>query len=286
MRHTGGWVKLHKKIFDNWIGQDSRSFVIFCYLLSMANYKDSKLMVDGKLTTIKRGQIVTSYRELAERWGFVYRTVKRRCDALEADNVIVQQVSHRGTIITICNYEKYQEVPKGKGNTEGNTLSNTEGNAEGSAEGSAESNSESIHIKKLRREEIKEVKNNTLSSTTPKKKAPIKYDQWDLGIANQLIQVLQTKNPDGNYEGKAEKWANDFRLLKKKHDPQRIEKALDWVFQNDFWQNIVQSPRGLKNNWNQISAKMNSKGEMSLDDIATAATRMATKPADPNEIDF
>lgn len=121
----------------------------------------------------------------------------------------------------------------------------------------------------------------------PRKKKEPEYTDWDFGIARQLRKAVLNKNPNADIpETRLPNWADDLRLLREKHKPEIIEKALDWTFKDSWWSSTVQSPSGLKNNWNQITAKMNSKKEMSLDAIASEAARRASEPVDPNEIPF
>ena len=121
----------------------------------------------------------------------------------------------------------------------------------------------------------------------PKKKKEPKYSDWDFQIATQMRKAVLIKNPNADIpEKRLPQWSDDLRLLRKKHNPEIIEKVLDWTFKDSWWSSTVQSPRGLKNNWNQITAKMNSKKEMSLDAVANEAARRAAEPIDPNEIPF
>ena len=37
-------------------------------------------------------------------------------------------------------------------------------------------------------------------------------------------------------------------------EPERIRRAIDWAMANDFWSGVIQSPNGLRNNWEKLRA--------------------------------
>ena len=111
-RSSNGWIKLHGSLFEHAVAIDGYSTMIFVWLITFANWKDSQWRVNGKRVIIKRGQIVTSAMEVASRLKLETKTVARKLKWLEECGSIVQQTSFQGRIITICNYEKYQgEMP-------------------------------------------------------------------------------------------------------------------------------------------------------------------------------
>lgn len=107
-RHTVGWTKVYRSLDNHWAGEDAISYALFIRLISWANFNDSKRILDGKLATIKRGQLLTSVRELADSFKCDRSTIERRLQAFEQDKMIEREVRRKGTIITICNYEKFQ----------------------------------------------------------------------------------------------------------------------------------------------------------------------------------
>ena len=73
-----GWLKIHRKILDNFLWEEkpfSRGQA-WIDLLLMANHEDKKVMFGGKIVEIKRGQKITSIRNLCERWGWSNSKVK------------------------------------------------------------------------------------------------------------------------------------------------------------------------------------------------------------------
>lgn len=117
---NGRWIKLHTSMLD-WEWHDNAEMVsLFVHLLMMAQHCDQ--VVNGQ--TIKRGQLVTSLRQLSKSTGISFQSVRTCLARLEATHSITQQSTHRNTLITICKYECYQ--PKFcAANTPNNTQINT-----------------------------------------------------------------------------------------------------------------------------------------------------------------
>lgn len=105
-----GWIKLHRKIMDDpmWLSESFTRAQAWVDLLSLANHKDGYLIVAGERIEIKRGQCGWSMLNLSKRWRWSRGKTKRFVNQLEIDEKIVQQTNTRNSIITICNYNKYQ----------------------------------------------------------------------------------------------------------------------------------------------------------------------------------
>ena len=106
-----GWILLHRKIQDSdiWTGNepfDMRSAWID--LLLMANHTDRKIIVDYKLVEVKRGQIYTSVRKLAKRWGWSKNKALKYLLGLESLQMITKDSDTKRTLLTIENYDLYQ----------------------------------------------------------------------------------------------------------------------------------------------------------------------------------
>lgn len=74
----------------------------------MANWEQKKVVVGNTIVTVERGQMVASNSFLMERWGVCTHTVRNFLRLLEADGMITQTTYPKYNIITICNYDKYQ----------------------------------------------------------------------------------------------------------------------------------------------------------------------------------
>lgn len=124
MRFDKGWVKVWRALDDHWIGSDGTALAIFIKILWWANWKDSIKAVPGNKgpVTVKRGELLTSANQIADRLGFHRRTVEKRLEWLEKEGVILQKVTMQGRKITICNYEKYQDSENDIGKQSSNAV--------------------------------------------------------------------------------------------------------------------------------------------------------------------
>lgn len=125
---NAGYIKLHRQLQECWVWKDdkfSRGQAWVDLLLS-ANHKDKKMLFEGEVITIQRGQLMTSYSKLANRWKWSRQTVMRFLELLESDSMVTKIRNSKGTLLTIVNYDNFQ-----CSDTEHGTLMEHERNADG-----------------------------------------------------------------------------------------------------------------------------------------------------------
>ncbi len=123
-----GWISLHRQIQDHWLWED-RPFSrgqAWIDLLMLANHEDKKIIFDGNLFDVKRGQIITSLRKIGERWGWSKNKVCKFLEVLEADEMLIQIRDTKKTAISIANYGVYQNQADTEGTQKGQSR-DTEG---------------------------------------------------------------------------------------------------------------------------------------------------------------
>ena len=103
-----GYVKAFRAMEEHWLFSNAEWFRAWMLLLFTASYKDSTFQYNGSLTRQKRGQIFTSQKALSQKLGWSRGKLRRFLEALETERMIVQETDTKKTVITICNYEKYQ----------------------------------------------------------------------------------------------------------------------------------------------------------------------------------
>ena len=109
-----GWIKTYRQILDCWLWTDKEPYdkrSAWMYLLLTANHYDKKIMFNGELIVVKRGQILTSIRTLAEKWKWSYDKTLRFLRLIESDGMIEKESDKFRTLITIVNYEVFQDSP-------------------------------------------------------------------------------------------------------------------------------------------------------------------------------
>lgn len=106
-----GWIKIHRDIQQHWIAQDMEKFGWWIDLLLLASYEDNKALLGNRITEVKRGQFIASLRFLAERWNASKDKINAFLKLLAQDGMITKESDRNTTLITICNYESYQDIP-------------------------------------------------------------------------------------------------------------------------------------------------------------------------------
>lgn len=106
----GGYIKLHRKLLEWCWYDDDTVFRLFIHILLKANYR----AVKWHDITIERGQLLTSTVKLSEELHRGRSTIVRAIEKLESSGVIKAKSTPKYTLITILNYEKYQEIPEEK----------------------------------------------------------------------------------------------------------------------------------------------------------------------------
>ena len=123
-----GWIKLYRDITEHWVYTDPLLLKMWVTLLCSANHEPRKIVVNNKMMDIRRGQFWTSIRKLALKTGMTRKTVEAKLDLLQDDRMIfVDSLVGVGTLITVCNYERFQGIFDSSGDTDGDTLGDTQG---------------------------------------------------------------------------------------------------------------------------------------------------------------
>lgn len=105
-----GFIKLDREICEHalWKEKPFSPGQAWVSLIFKAKWRDDKEFVRGTLLKLKRGQILTSQSKLSEEWGWNRRTVSRFLKMLKSDDMVHIEVHSSFTVITVCNYVKYQ----------------------------------------------------------------------------------------------------------------------------------------------------------------------------------
>lgn len=112
MSEKEGWIALHRKIqeCDLWEDKPYARGQAWVDLLLLANHNDKKVVFDGNIITVKKGQRITSIRILGERWGWSRTKVNKFLELLEREKMIIRASDTKKTLVTIVNYELYQDI--------------------------------------------------------------------------------------------------------------------------------------------------------------------------------
>ncbi len=77
-----------------------------------ASLTDKATAFNGKMLTIKRGQLVFGLNAASARLNISVRRLRKYLDWFETDDMIDKQVTNKFSIISITNYAQYQDTGK------------------------------------------------------------------------------------------------------------------------------------------------------------------------------
>lgn len=106
-----GWIKLSRNIKNNFLWEDkpfSRGQA-WIDLLMTVNHKENKIMFNGSLVDVERGEKITSIRNLCDSWGWSNTKVKKFLELLQEEKMITYKSDSKKTTINIVNYRFYQD---------------------------------------------------------------------------------------------------------------------------------------------------------------------------------
>ena len=102
-----GWIKLHRSLLKWEWHDDPNTFCLWVHLLLMANHDEQKW--HGMV--IPRGSLLTGRKKLAEETGLTEQSVRTSLIKLEKSQNLTNKSTNKFTLITICNYDTYQDTP-------------------------------------------------------------------------------------------------------------------------------------------------------------------------------
>lgn len=106
-----GWIKVHRKLLDNpIITKDSDYLSVWIYLLLNATHKEYDTLFRGERIVLQKGQLLTGTISISQKLKINKDKVQRILKSFENDKQIEQQTSNRNRLISIVNWNEYQEI--------------------------------------------------------------------------------------------------------------------------------------------------------------------------------
>lgn len=108
-----GWIKIHRKMLENPIVcRDNETLSIWIYLLLNATHKEIPALFKGKKIMLQKGQLITGILSISKKLKINKDKVQRTLKCFEIDKQIEQQTSNQNRLITILNWNEYQDNDK------------------------------------------------------------------------------------------------------------------------------------------------------------------------------
>lgn len=105
MEKNKGWISLHRKFLDWEWYDDANTMRLFIHLLLCANHQNKK----WRGILIQRGQLITSLSKLADSLKLSKMQIRNSLTKLKTTHEITHQTTTEYSIISINNYNLYQD---------------------------------------------------------------------------------------------------------------------------------------------------------------------------------
>jgi DNA-binding transcriptional regulator YhcF (GntR family) len=196
-----------------------------------ASWGEYEWVSKGELVKVSRGELITSYRKLANACGVSVGCVRRAMKSLEVAKTIAVSAAHGRTRIYVMNYAKYNDVDCAT-RTRTDTVVDTPTDTH--------------------KEEEKEDKEKTLSD----------FPEMAVKAADYLRGRVIQEDPDCQLAKAAweettklrHSWTKQLDLLNRKdgRDWKDIRAVIDWVYdEQDMF--VVESATSLRKKWDKIA---------------------------------
>jgi len=233
-----GWIKLHRQISDNplWTCEKFTRGQAWIDLIMLANHKDSFFYKRGVKVNIERGQVGWSSLALSERWKWSRSKVKKFLNDLEKEHQIVQQKSNVTQIVTLLNYDKFQQ--KEQQTVQQKDTKRTP------KEHQKDTNKNDNNVKNDNNE-----KKTLLSDLKKSDFKDSKYFDYTIAFYKLFEQNLKDLEISTTTLEKAnKKWIDPIRLLieKDNYKDSDLKAVYNFIKIDEFWKQNIQSTHKLR----------------------------------------
>lgn len=195
-----GWIKIHRKTLRSpVVMKDAAHLAVWVWLLLHATRQPYDTIFSGRRITLEPGQLVAGRKKIAGELGLSESRVYRIINELKIEQQLEQRPTPGGSVFTITNWHKYQEIEQPteqRANNERTLYKNTKNN-----------------------KRVCKSVNNTLGDKSPRSLSdydPTFEDIWRL-----------TPKHDGRLDGKKPAYAAYKRSLKAGHTPEEIRAGIE-----------------------------------------------------------
>ena len=127
MSEENGWIKIHRKIWENpVVTKDLAHLGVWIWLLTHATHKPHDTMFGGKRITLQPGQLITGRLKMAKELHLSDSRINRIINEFKNDHQIEQQATPYGSLFSIVNWHKYQEDEQQNGQRANNERTTSE----------------------------------------------------------------------------------------------------------------------------------------------------------------
>jgi len=235
-----GWLKLHRSLQDSSISAHPEYLAVWVHLMLRAQYSASECVIGRQVVKLSIGQLVFGRIKFSSEIGVSENKVRAALDVLKSLNMITIKSMSKFSIISITNWQKYQED---------NQQITTEQPAP--HQHFTSTSPAPSHIQESKEgKESKELK--ILISENKFSDEDKKCAEWLSGKLLEFIPDCKQPNING--------WAEHVRKMREldNRDHKDICQIWLWCRKDSFEAANVQSPEKLRKRYDQLKAKMKS----------------------------
>jgi hypothetical protein len=104
-----GYAQIYRRLINKGFYKKSQHVHLWIHLILKANHKEKEFMFNKKNIVVKRGQLITGRKILADETGINESKVERILKFFEIEQQIEQQKTNLNRLITITNYNTYHK---------------------------------------------------------------------------------------------------------------------------------------------------------------------------------
>ena len=221
-----------------WQNSSSEQKTILITILMLANHQTKEWEWQGSKFVVNPGQFISSLDSIAKKSGkdISIQNVRTALKKFEKYDFLTDESTKTGRLITIVNWKVYQEDDEEV--TEALTKSQ-------------QSTNKGLTPNKNDKNDKKKYKKNNVAAEARHDESSIYY-KYALHMRSKILGINpKAKLPDKDPLS-LDKWSDDIRIIlqRDKRDVEDLKKIIIFTYDiSDFWNTVVQSPSGLRKNW-------------------------------------
>lgn len=114
-----GWVRLWRKILENPIIKDAEALQLFVYCLLKATHRDIEVVVNHQIVRLERGEFIFGLHQASRDLKMSIKKLRNRLIILQNLQILARKTASKFSIISIYNYEYYQDSKNEEGQAKG-----------------------------------------------------------------------------------------------------------------------------------------------------------------------
>ena len=105
-----GWIKLHRKVIRSSVFDNEKCLKIWIWCLCKASHKEKIVLLGRQKISLKKGEFIMGGITAEETLKIARSTIYYWLSFLEAEGMVDIKKTNKYTVVTILNWDEYQEV--------------------------------------------------------------------------------------------------------------------------------------------------------------------------------